>query len=183
MSVGSCGTRPSRHSRGDRHRCERGLARLVQGASARHRLSLRRPLPDRDLPTASINIIYAHSVFTHIPLEHQVVWLRELERLLRPGGWLAITFLGRAQQEALLNEQQQGTLRTKGEVQVYPDTLPGHEGSVGSAPCARPSRVRRRWSAGCSTSLAARSVTAIRMSSSRRRAIDERVLSEGDRSE
>lgn len=89
------------------------------------------PLPRiASLAAASIDVVYAHSVFTHIPLEHQVVWLRELERLIRPGGWLAITLLGRAQQEALLNEQQQAILRTNGEVQIYPDAIPGHGGSV-----------------------------------------------------
>ena len=86
--------------------------------------------PIASVPAASIDVVYAHSVFTHIPLEHQVVWLRELERLIRSGGWLAITFLGRAQQEALLNEQQQATLRMKGEVQIDPGAMPGHEGSV-----------------------------------------------------
>jgi SAM-dependent methyltransferase len=84
------------------------------------------PLPPiASLPAAGFDIIYAHSVFTHIPLERQVAWLRELERLLRPGGWLAATFLGSAQQDALLNAEQRASLSANGAIQVHPAWVPG----------------------------------------------------------
>ena len=89
------------------------------------------PLPPiASLPAASIDVVYAHSVFTHVPLEHQTVWLRELARLLRPAGWLAITCLGHVQQEALLNEEEQAILRTTGAIQIRPEYMPGHDDPV-----------------------------------------------------
>ena len=87
--------------------------------------------PIASLPAMSINIIYAHSVFTHIPLEHQLAWLREMERVLRPGGWLAVTFLGREQQEALLDAEQRASLSVDGAIQIHPEWAPGSsEGPV-----------------------------------------------------
>jgi SAM-dependent methyltransferase len=84
------------------------------------------PLPPiASLPAAAFDIIYAHSVFTHIPLERQLAWLRELERLLRPGGWLAATFLGSEQRDALLDAEQRASLSTNGAIQVHPEWAPG----------------------------------------------------------
>lgn len=77
--------------------------------------------PIDSLPASSVDIIYAHSVFTHIPLERQLPWLHELERLLRPGGYLAITFLGRAQQTALLDADQHARLAADGAIQIHPE--------------------------------------------------------------
>jgi SAM-dependent methyltransferase len=87
------------------------------------------PLPPiASLPAASVDIIYAHSVFTHIPLERQLAWLREMERVLRPGGWLAATFLGRAQQEALLDAEQRARLAADGAIQIDPQRADGSSG-------------------------------------------------------
>ena len=77
--------------------------------------------PIASLPAATFDIIYAHSVFTHIPLERQAAWLEEMRRLLRPGGLLAATFLGRAQQDALLNAEQRATLLADGAIQIHPN--------------------------------------------------------------
>lgn len=92
---------------------------------------LHSPLPPiKSLPAASVDVAYAHSVFTHIPLEHQAAWLEELERIMRPGGCLAITFLSRVQQDALLDDQQQVALSVTGQVQILPLPVPGHEAAV-----------------------------------------------------
>ena len=40
----------------------------------------------------SIDLIYACSVFTHLDAEHQFRWLAELERIMKPGGYLLLTF-------------------------------------------------------------------------------------------
>jgi SAM-dependent methyltransferase len=83
------------------------------------------PLPPiESLAAASVDIIYAHSVFTHIPLERQHAWLRELERVLRPGGWLVATVLGREQQDALLNTEQHDILAAHGAIQIRPRWRP-----------------------------------------------------------
>ena len=84
--------------------------------------------PIASLPAAGFDIIYAHSVFTHIPLERQIVWLQELERLLRPGGWLAATFLGREQIDALLDAEQRAILSVRGAIEIHPEWPPGGPG-------------------------------------------------------
>ena len=49
------------------------------------------PLP---YPEDSFELIYALSVFTHLTEEAQFAWLKELKRILKPGGMLLLTFLG-----------------------------------------------------------------------------------------
>ena len=39
----------------------------------------------------SFDLVYAFSVFTHLPEELQVVWMRELRRVSRPNGYVLIT--------------------------------------------------------------------------------------------
>jgi SAM-dependent methyltransferase len=45
--------------------------------------------------------VYAISVFTHLTEPLQLVWIRELERILAPGGLLAITTKGRSRLDPL----------------------------------------------------------------------------------
>ncbi len=49
------------------------------------------PLAYRD---DEFGLVYALSVFTHLPERLQVQWLRELGRVLRPGGLLVFSTLG-----------------------------------------------------------------------------------------
>jgi SAM-dependent methyltransferase len=49
------------------------------------------PLPYDD---RVFDLIYAHSVFTHIDLDSQIAWLREFRRLTVPGGLVRITTMG-----------------------------------------------------------------------------------------
>jgi SAM-dependent methyltransferase len=86
--------------------------------------------PIASLPAMSVDIVYAHSVFTHIPLERHAAWLREMQRLLRPGGWLVATFLGGPQQQELLTAEQQATLAAVGAIQIAPERAPGGDGPV-----------------------------------------------------
>lgn len=51
--------------------------------------SLMPPLPYGD---DTFDIIYLFSVFTHLRLESQRIWLKELARVTRPGGVVIITF-------------------------------------------------------------------------------------------
>jgi SAM-dependent methyltransferase len=49
------------------------------------------PLPYRE---GSFDLVYALSVFTHLPEALQLPWMGEVRRVLRPGGFLAITTHG-----------------------------------------------------------------------------------------
>jgi ubiquinone/menaquinone biosynthesis C-methylase UbiE len=49
------------------------------------------PLP---YPDEHFDVIYSISVFTHLDQRMQDLWLAELRRLLKPGGWLLITVHG-----------------------------------------------------------------------------------------
>ena len=49
------------------------------------------PLPFRD---QFFDYIIAYSIFTHLPEDMFNAWFREFERLVRPGGIVAFTFLG-----------------------------------------------------------------------------------------
>jgi SAM-dependent methyltransferase len=49
----------------------------------------------------SFDLVYALSVFTHLPGELQLAWQRELRRVLRPGGLLLVTTHGRAYADRL----------------------------------------------------------------------------------
>lgn len=56
------------------------------------------PLP---YGTNSFDLVYAWSVFTHLPVALQDAWMAELTRVLRPGGVLVITTLGASYRDQL----------------------------------------------------------------------------------
>jgi SAM-dependent methyltransferase len=53
--------------------------------------ALEPPLP---YPDSSFGLVYAFSVFTHLPERLQHAWIDEMERVLRPGGFLLFSTLG-----------------------------------------------------------------------------------------
>ena len=62
----------------------------------------------------SFDLILASSVFTHIPLETQELWLAEMQRIMRPGGIFICSVLGQFHASTLLNEQEMQNLNTQG---------------------------------------------------------------------
>ena len=50
------------------------------------------PLPPLPFPAEHFDVIFGISVFTHIDESSQRAWLAELHRVLKPGGWLLLTF-------------------------------------------------------------------------------------------
>lgn len=52
--------------------------------------------PPLDHADGSFGLVYAFSVFTHLPAELEQAWLDELRRVLRPGGILAVSTHGSA---------------------------------------------------------------------------------------
>jgi SAM-dependent methyltransferase len=54
------------------------------------------PTPPLPFAESTFGLAYAFSVFTHLPAELQRPWLRELVRVLRPGGYLLLSLHGAA---------------------------------------------------------------------------------------
>jgi SAM-dependent methyltransferase len=52
------------------------------------------PLPPLDYPDGTFDLVYNHSVFTHIDEEYQDAWLAELHRVTKPGGHLVLSIHG-----------------------------------------------------------------------------------------
>lgn len=50
-----------------------------------------KPLPPTDLPDASVDIVYAYSVFSHLSEHVHIKWVEEFARILKPGGLLIAT--------------------------------------------------------------------------------------------
>ena len=59
--------------------------------------------PPLEQPTASFDLVWSISVFTHLT-DHWAGWLSELHRVLRPGGLAIISFLGGAMYEVWMDE-------------------------------------------------------------------------------
>jgi SAM-dependent methyltransferase len=72
---------------------------------------LQPPLSYKD---GSFDLIYAISVFTHIPLVWQQAWLDELNRVLRPGGYLLCTVHGDNFINSQLNDDDRVKLQREG---------------------------------------------------------------------
>ncbi len=61
------------------------------------------PLP---LPSASIDVAYAWSIFSHYAEELHLQWLKELARVLKPGGLLIVTVQGRTLIDRMAKEPE-----------------------------------------------------------------------------
>lgn len=66
------------------------------------------PRPPLDLADDSFDLIYAISVFTHLPEDAQTAWLRELDRVLAPGGLGILTVHGPAVWDTFLEGRRPG---------------------------------------------------------------------------
>lgn len=56
--------------------------------------AVNQPLPPLPFETDQFDLIYSHSVFTHLDEGYQDAWLKELRRVLRPGGIALLTVHG-----------------------------------------------------------------------------------------
>lgn len=51
-------------------------------------------LPPVDLPDGHLDLVFNHSVFTHLDENYQDAWLAELRRMTKPGGTVLLTVAG-----------------------------------------------------------------------------------------
>ncbi len=58
------------------------------------KLYVNQPLPPLDFPDDFFDLVYCHSVFSHIDEDYQDRWLRELRRITRMGGFLLLSVHG-----------------------------------------------------------------------------------------
>jgi SAM-dependent methyltransferase len=78
------------------------------------------PLP---FPDGDVDLVYAFSVLTHLPVPVQHAWVEELTRILRPGGLLLVSTHGERYLERLNVAEQQAFGR--GEVVVRFEEVAG----------------------------------------------------------
>ena len=71
---------------------EQGLAFCRDGLGVEAHLTA--GMPPLDLPDDSVDLVTAYSVFTHLDLETNRAWLRELVRVCKPDGLLFLTTIG-----------------------------------------------------------------------------------------
>ena len=74
----------------------------------------------------TFDLVYALSVFTHLPHALQLRWMKELSRVLRPGGYLLLTTHGEAYLDIMSAEEQRqfraGELVTRSDDQAGTNT-------------------------------------------------------------
>jgi SAM-dependent methyltransferase len=62
--------------------------------------------PPTAFPSGFFDLIYAISVFTHLPEELQFSWLAEIRRILKPGGYALLTVHGAAHVHSVPRERK-----------------------------------------------------------------------------
>ena len=67
------------------------------------------------------DLVVSLSVFTHIPLEQQIVWLQEMKRVLKPNGFLLCTVVGTSHIDAQLGANGRHIIEEKGEMTLCKD--------------------------------------------------------------
>jgi SAM-dependent methyltransferase len=85
------------------------------------------PLPVAD---STFDLVYSISVFTHLPERMQFQWLKELQRVTKPGGFLLLTTRGI--ESVPLNWLQRLRFRLTGFVYVAGGKTPGLRTSTGT---------------------------------------------------
>jgi SAM-dependent methyltransferase len=62
--------------------------------------------PPLDFPDRFFDLVYAVSVFTHLPESLQLAWLQELRRVTAPGGLVLLTVRGPSYADTLSPEKR-----------------------------------------------------------------------------
>jgi SAM-dependent methyltransferase len=101
-------------------------------------------MPPLPLADSAIDFVYSVSVFTHLPEKMQNAWLRELHRVVKPGGFLLLTTRGI--ENVPLSWWQRLRFRMKGFVYVVGGKTPGLPDFYRNA-FHTEAYIRQRWGA------------------------------------
>ena len=85
--------------------------RWAQANMAYATFTVNDPLPPLDYPDAFFDLVYNHSVFTHLDEEYQDKWLAELRRVTKPGGTILLTVHG----EVAVRQNEEMTAKAGGD--------------------------------------------------------------------
>jgi SAM-dependent methyltransferase len=100
--------------------------------------------PPLNYGDASFDVIYALSVFTHLPVETQIAWRDELRRVLRPGGHLLLTLHGDAY-IAQLKPEERSVYKAGGCVVRWPKAAGANLCSAFHSPQFVRDRIAEGW--------------------------------------
>lgn len=78
-------------------------------------------LPPTDFPDGFFDLVFNHSVFTHLDEQYQDAWLSELRRITKPAGTVLLTISGERPFEGLAEVQAAAGNSTEGLRQVLRD--------------------------------------------------------------
>lgn len=74
--------------------------------------------PIAQIEPNSVDLVYASSVFTHIPLATQDAWLGEMNRIIKPGGFLLASILGPKYVKVMLTPEQKQQVHDVGHFEL-----------------------------------------------------------------
>jgi SAM-dependent methyltransferase len=80
------------------------------------------PMPPTTFPDRTFDLIYSYSVFSHLSEDAHKKWLLEFNRILKPGGLLIVTTLGRQFIEYCNTLRRLTGDPAEGVATVFPDT-------------------------------------------------------------
>jgi SAM-dependent methyltransferase len=114
---------------GEIHGCDQDAAAVAwcRRNLRRGRFAVNTIEPRLPYPNAQFELIYALSVFTHLPARLQQGWMNELERVLAPGGYLLLSLHGVPYLDVLSDDERRDFMAGR---------LVVHDGPPGSNLCA-----------------------------------------------
>lgn len=92
--------------------CKKSYSDQVE--AGHYHFAVNSDVPPIAFPSGFFDLVYAISVFTHLPEDLELLWLRELARITKPGGILLLSTAGEALIRKHLTPNQNRILDEKG---------------------------------------------------------------------
>lgn len=110
--------------------CLASIIEVCQQTNQRCNFRVVDPLPPTTFPDETFDLIYSFSVFSHLSEDAHNNWLREFNRLLKPGGLLITTTMGREFIEYCRTLREVQGIPTNGAAQEIARVFPNTEQSL-----------------------------------------------------